>query len=154
MLRFSRSFPYVVHLAVLGLYAATVGSALGLVLFGSLTFGKGLGDLPFFLLHLVFYLLLLALGWVSRATREPILTGLLAGAMLGQLVFMALQLTLWRGSEYQWNQRIFLRAPPWASCRSTSAGGVLQGNAEGRARTEAENELSQTLTPTPTPTDS
>ena len=112
MPRYSHPSHYTVHLAVLWLYAGTTGSTLGLILYGSLTFGKGLGDLFFFLLHLLMYLLLLALGWISRSTRETILTGLLMGAMFSQLVFMALQLTLWRGSKYQWNKQIFLPAPP------------------------------------------
>lgn len=131
MPRFPRLSLYAAHLAVLGLYAATTGSALGLIFSGPLTFGLGLGDLAFFLLHLLLYLVLLALGWVSRATREPILTGLLAGAMLGQLAFLGLQLTLWRGSEYQWNQRVFLRAPPWAKRPNGPAGGVMPWHVTG-----------------------
>jgi len=126
---FPRPSLYAVHLAFLGLYAATIGSVLGLILVGSLTFGYGLGDLFFLGTHVVLCLLLLALGWAGRATGKPLLTGLLAGAMLGQLAFLSLQLTLWRGSEYQWNQQVFLY-PPWASRQSAPAGGVLRSDAK------------------------
>ena len=115
MPQLSRPSLYAVHLSLLGLYTATMGCTFGLMFYGSLTFGKGLGDLFFMGGHLLGFLALLVLGWASRASRKSQLTGLLTVAVLGQLVFLSLQVTLWRGSEYQWNQQIFLRPLPWAT---------------------------------------
>ncbi len=78
-------------------------------LFGSVTFGYGLGDWLYVVAAISIWIAISIIVLIKRRKSEGIIQLVITAVMIIVTVYLVLKVTLFRGLEYGWNGDLFIQ---------------------------------------------